>query len=169
MYDSSHSTTRIKISSDLCLHRLTRLNKVIENPVDGVLIENPQVAVRAEVLFQGLQFQAQIVRLVADGDQTEVREAGLGADGRELGHRNADLIARILVRPAFDLGQPGVDPSLRMLVGVFAHGSEYSTGEVVGSRWAVAERQRRQVPELCATCYKLLAKKEKSLMTRPTS
>src|ERR1700761_4389979 len=58
---------------------------VVEDLVDDVLLKDAQVAIGEEVLLEGLQFEAALAGHVADGDAAEVGQAGLGADGGELG------------------------------------------------------------------------------------
>ena len=53
---------------------------VFEYAVDDVLLKDAQVAVLEEVFLQRLQFQAALVGHVADGQDAEVREAGLGTN-----------------------------------------------------------------------------------------
>ena len=55
---------------------------------------------------------------VADGEAAEVGEAGLGADGGELGVVDEDLVGLELVAPGFDGGEFGVEAGGGVVVGV---------------------------------------------------
>src|SRR6202040_47741 len=80
---------------------------VVEDLVDDVFLEDARVAVGEEVLLEGLEFEAAAAGHVADGEAAKVGEAGLGADGGELGVVDEDLVGAELVRPGFDGGKFG--------------------------------------------------------------
>ena len=55
---------------------------------------------------------------VADGEAAEVGQAGLGADGGELGVVDEDLVGLELIGPGFDGGEFGVEAGGGVVVGV---------------------------------------------------
>ena len=91
---------------------------VVEDLVDDVLLKDAQVAIGEEIFLEGLQFEAALAGHVADGDAAEVGQAGLGADGGELGIVDEDLVGFELIAPGFDGGEFGLEASLRVVVGV---------------------------------------------------
>src|SRR5713101_5073698 len=54
---------------------------VAENFVDGVFVEDAEVAIGEEIHFERFELDAIFFGHVLNGDGAEVREAGLGADG----------------------------------------------------------------------------------------
>ena len=58
--------------------------KVIQNSVCNVLIENPLVPERLEIILQGLEFDAFPAGNVGDYDCPEIRLTRFGTNGREL-------------------------------------------------------------------------------------
>ena len=60
------------------------------------------MAVLEQIFLQRLQLQARLAGHVTDGQDTEVGEAGLRADGREFGIVDQDLIGLELVGPGVD-------------------------------------------------------------------
>jgi len=84
---------------------------VFQNPIDGVLVKDTEVAIGEDVVLQRLQFQAEFVGKIMNGDGAEIRQAGARADGGVFGDRDGDLVAPVLVRPGFDGGEFSVDTS----------------------------------------------------------
>ena len=61
-------------------------DEVLQDAVDGILVEDAEIAVGVDVHLQGFEFEAVLVRHVGDADRAEVGQAGLGADGGVLRH-----------------------------------------------------------------------------------
>jgi hypothetical protein len=91
---------------------------VVEDLIDDVFLEDAEVAVGEEVFLEGLEFEAALAGHVADGEAAEVRKAGLGAYGGELGVVDEDLVGAELVLPGFDVGEFGVEAGFGVVVGV---------------------------------------------------
>jgi len=72
--------------------RIASGDEVFENDVDDVLVEDLHVAKRIDVKLQTLQLDTALVRHVGDADFTEVRQARLRADRRELRVADGDLV-----------------------------------------------------------------------------
>src|SRR5688572_24987192 len=66
-------------------------DEVVENLVGHRFVEDAAVAELDEVVLQRFQLDAAVAGNVADPDLTEVGEAGLRADGGELGTADVDL------------------------------------------------------------------------------
>src|SRR5271166_5255497 len=94
---------------------------VLEHFVDGIFIENAQIAIGEQVHFQGLELDAILARLVLNGNDAEVGQAGLGANRRVFGKSSGDDVARKLVGPGFQGRKFSVDSSYGMFIGVIGH------------------------------------------------
>lgn len=68
---------------------LAGLDQVIEDLVGGRLVKNALVSVFEHVVFQGFQLKTGLAGHILDPDLAEVRQARLGAHGREF--RAADV------------------------------------------------------------------------------
>lgn len=75
--------------------RLTTCDKVVENDVGHVFVENPFVSERLKVLLQALQFDARRTSNVADLDRGEVRLPRLGTKAGEFAYV---VLNKIVVR-----------------------------------------------------------------------
>ena len=93
---------------------------VAQEAVDDVFLEDAKVAVGEHVHLEGFEFEAEFVGDVAYDDVAVVREPGARADGGELGQLNFDLVAGVLVFPAFNVRQHGVDTGAGVLVSISA-------------------------------------------------
>ena len=60
------------------------LDQILQNPVDGVFVEDAYIPKALDVKFQRLQFEALFIRHVVDFDDRKIRQAGTGADAGEL-------------------------------------------------------------------------------------
>src|SRR5450755_2637403 len=85
------SSARTKLAFHFRPLRLGGAHHVLQHAIDDVLLKDSQVAISSEVLLQGLQFQAVLVRHIADPEYTEVRQASLGADRSKLRNVDHDL------------------------------------------------------------------------------
>ena len=70
--------------------------------------------------LEGPQFHALLIREVADADRAEVGQAGFRTDGCVFRDLNGNLVILKLVWPGFDLGKPGIDAALGVLVSIGA-------------------------------------------------
>ncbi len=73
-----------------------------------------------------LKLEAALAGHVANGEDAEVGQAGLGANAGQLGVVDLDLIAGKLIAPGFDGGKLEVEAGFRMIFGVTwfcGHGS----------------------------------------------
>jgi hypothetical protein len=92
-----------------------------KDSVDGVFVEDAEVAIGEEIHFQGLELDAGFLGHVLDGDGAEVGEAGFGADGRVFWKARGDDVAGELIGPGFERGQFGMDAGAGVLYGVVGH------------------------------------------------
>ena len=125
--DGGDAAAGAEVADDFGPDGVAGFDDVVEDLVDDVFLEDAEVAVGEEVLLEGLELEAAVAGHVADGEAAEVGEAGLGADGGELGVVDEDLVGAELVRPGFDGGKFGVEAGLRVVVGV-AGGLVIATG-----------------------------------------
>jgi len=91
--------------------RLTRGDQVVENSVDGGLVEDALVAVAEEVVLQCLQLDTRRVGHVLDDDLAEIREPRFGAHRGELGAADVDVVVAFRAR----VGE-GLDGGHRIII-----------------------------------------------------
>src|SRR3972149_1999787 len=94
-----HSAARVELPGYRCPHRMARLDQIVQNAIDGVLIEDAKIAVPENVILQRLQFHAKPVGQVVDCDGPEIRQARLGADGGVFRDGDGDLVIGKLIGP----------------------------------------------------------------------
>src|SRR6267378_3853172 len=111
-----------EFSADDAPLRMDRGDDVVENFVDGVFVEDAEVAISKEIHLEGFELDAIFFGHVLDGDGAEVGEAGLGAYGGVFREARGDDIAGELVGPGFERGQFGIDAGAGVLSGVIGHG-----------------------------------------------
>ena len=97
------------------------LNYITQDAVYSVLVKDPEISIRGEVSLQGFQFEAELIRPIADRDRAEVRQAGLRADRREFRHGDCNVVSGKLIGPAFDGGKFRVNAGPGVLFGVIGH------------------------------------------------
>jgi len=102
--DGGDAAAGAEVADDFGPDGVAGFDYVVEDLVDDVFLEDAEVAVGEEVLLEGLELEAGLAGHVADGDAAKVGEAGLGADGGELGVVDEDLVGFELVAPGFDGG-----------------------------------------------------------------
>src|SRR5579885_1680739 len=103
------ATTGREFAADKAPLRMDRLNNVAQHTIDGVFVEDTEVAVSQQIHLQGFELQAALSRQVANGDDAIVRKAGFRADRRVLGETRGDHVAGKLIRPGFERRKLGVD------------------------------------------------------------
>ena len=91
---------------------------VLEDLIDDVFLEDAEVAIGEEIFLPGFELKAALAGHVAELDDAEVGESGLGADGGELGIVDEDFVGRELILPGFDGGKREVEAGFGVLVGV---------------------------------------------------
>src|SRR5262249_46351584 len=69
-----------KLAPHLRPCRLRPLHYVLEDLVDHVFLENPEVAVALQIFLQRLQFKTELVWHVLNLEHAEIRQPGLGAN-----------------------------------------------------------------------------------------
>jgi len=69
--------------------------------IDGVFIEDAEIAVAMHIDFERFEFEAMLIRHVGEVDGSEIRQAGLGANGGVFGDFNGDDVPRVLIGPGF--------------------------------------------------------------------
>src|ERR1700678_478742 len=116
--DGGDAAAGAAVADDFYPDRIAGFDDVVENLVDDVLLEDAEVAIGEEILFEGLEFEAGLAGHVADGEAAEVGQAGLGADGGELGVVDEDLVGAELIAPGFDGREFGVEAGFGVVVGV---------------------------------------------------
>src|SRR5712692_2788314 len=60
--------------------RLGGFHDVAQDAVDSVFVKDSEAAIRQQIHFQGLQLEAEFLRLILNRDGAVVRKPGLGAD-----------------------------------------------------------------------------------------
>jgi hypothetical protein len=73
----------IEIALDMAFERIASCHKILQNPVDGVLVEDLHVAERIDIELERFQLYAAAVGHVTNVDSGEIGEIGERADGRE--------------------------------------------------------------------------------------
>src|ERR1019366_10348150 len=123
--DRCHARTQAAPRGKFTCHRSAlrpaSLHDVPQKAVHHVLLKNSQFAIRQRVHLERFQFEAQLVRDVADRDGPKVGKRGLRAYRGELGNRDLNLVTRELIRPRLNRRQRGIDTRRRMFVGVSFH------------------------------------------------
>ena len=99
----SNPASRIKLSYDGCFHGLTGRNHILEDAIDGVLVEYSQVPVGQKIHLQGLKLHTRFFGDVTDGDSPNIRKSGLRTDGSELRNLDLYLIVGKLIRKNLDV------------------------------------------------------------------
>jgi hypothetical protein len=117
-HNRGNSAARTKVAFHFCPHWTSPTDNILEHLIDNIFLEDSETAVGLQIFFQGFQFEAALLRHVADGDHTKVRQAGFGTDGSELWIVDHDLVTGKLVCPGFDLRELGVQSGLGVLLGV---------------------------------------------------
>ena len=103
-----------KGTSDFGPNRMARVDDVLEDAVDGILIEDAEISVRVDIHFECLELKAFFVRHVVERDGAEIGQIGFGTDRRVFGNLNRDLVAFILIGKGFNSRQRSSNTTLRM-------------------------------------------------------
>ena len=98
--------------------RLAGFDDVGQNLVDGIFVEDANIAVGMNIDFERFEFDAGLIWNVGELDGSKIRKAGLWANGGVFWNVNGNLITRILVRPGFQFRQFCRQSAFRMLFGV---------------------------------------------------
>jgi hypothetical protein len=117
-YDGRDATARAEVAYDFGPDGVSSFDYVIENLIDDVFLEDAEVAIDEEILFERLQLHTLLARHVTDGQAAEVGQAGFGTDAGELGVVDEDLVSLELVLPSFDGGELDVEAGFCVVVGV---------------------------------------------------
>src|SRR5580704_8537777 len=83
-----HTSSRRELPDERRFHRLAGLHHIAQKPVHHVLLEDSQVAIGEHIHLERLQLQTQFIRDIAQREFAMIRQAGLGANGRELRRRH---------------------------------------------------------------------------------
>src|SRR5436853_7760827 len=105
LYHAAQSPAGSKFSSDSGPYRAASFYNILEDPIDGVLVEDAEVAIGMDVHLQRFEFEAFLVRHVPYCNSSKIRKCSLGADGRVLRNFDGDLIALILIGERFNFRQ----------------------------------------------------------------
>src|SRR5258708_1120696 len=108
-----------------------RLNDVFQHLVHDVFLKDAEIAVTEEILLERFQFEAFVTGHVTNGEDAEVGESGLGANGGHFGVVYQDFIAGKLILPDFNGREVEIEASLGVVVGVAplcCHGSIVKNG-----------------------------------------
>ena len=98
--------------------RIARFHYVFKDLVDDVFLEDSEVAVAEEIFLERFELEAACAGHVADRERAEVGQAGLGANGGQLGIVDDDFITGKLVLPGLDLRKLKVESGLGVIVGI---------------------------------------------------
>src|SRR5581483_3509204 len=109
---------RPKVPLHLRPHRVGRLHHVVQHLVHNVLLEDPQIAVREQVLLQRLQLQTPLARHIPDQQRAKVRQPRLRAHARKLRVIDQNLVLGKLIPPGLNRRKLSIQPRLRMVVGI---------------------------------------------------
>src|SRR4030042_4221990 len=112
------SSSWIELPRDRRPDRTAGPDDILEDAVDDILIEYAQVPVAQDVVLQGLELQAGILGNIADGDQPEIGQARLGAEGGELRNLDFDLVAGKVVGKCGQARQPGLQAGFGLVLSV---------------------------------------------------
>ena len=121
MNGALHASSDIEVARDRGPNRSRRFDKISEDPVDGVFVKDPQIPIGEDIIFEGFQFYAPLIRHVVNGDDPEIGETCLGTDGGELGDGDRDLVALELIFEAVDPRKPSIHSGAGMLFRVSRH------------------------------------------------
>ena len=100
--NSGDSAAGTEVADDFGPDGIAGFNDIVEDLIDDVFLKDAEVTIGEEIFLEGFELEAGLAGHVADGDATEVGQAGLGTDGGELGVVDQDLVG-------FELIAPGVD------------------------------------------------------------
>jgi hypothetical protein len=92
-------------------HRIAGLHHVFKNLVHDVFLKDAEIPVAEQILFERFQLQTALARHVADGQNAEVGQAGLGADRGQLRIVDLNLVSGKLVLPGLDGGKAKSRPA----------------------------------------------------------
>ena len=123
-----------EISLDLRPDGLRPADDIFEHLVDDVFLEDSEIAVGLQILFQRLQLQAIFRGHVADGEDAEIRQAGLGANRGELGIIYDNFVTLKLVGPSLNLRKLGVESGGRVFRRVTRFCHRFNLNDDRGSR-----------------------------------
>ena len=84
---------------------LAGLHDVVQNAIDGIFVKDTQVAVGIHIHLERFQFEAFFIWHVMNGNGSEIRQGGLGADGGIFRNLDRDLIAFVLIGERLDIRQ----------------------------------------------------------------
>src|SRR6266849_7820750 len=101
--------------------RLGGFHDIAQDAVDSVFVKDSEAAIPQQIHFQGLQLEAEFLRLILNGDGAVVRKPGLGADRSVFGKARGDGIAGELVGPGLEARQPRMNPGAGVFGGVIRH------------------------------------------------
>jgi hypothetical protein len=137
--DCRNAAAGAEVSFDVGPNGIAGLHNVFEDLVDDILLEDAEIAVGEEIFLPRLEFEAALTRHVAELDDAEVGQSGLGTDRGKLGIVDEDFVGRELVLPGFDRGKGEVEAGLGVLVGVARDGGfgDRNHIDIVGQRCAV--------------------------------
>src|SRR5215813_8774941 len=95
-----------------------RSRYIFQNLVDNVLLKNPKVAVVQQILFERLQFQAELGRHIANFQRAKIGQPGFRTNRSKLRNINQDLVGGKLVGPGINFREAVVQPGFCMIFGV---------------------------------------------------
>lgn len=94
----------------------------MKDAVHGIFVINADVSIGVDIHFERLELEAGLVRLVVKGNRAEVRQIGLGADGRVFRNDDRDLVSLVLIGERFDVRQYGGNSTFGMTLVVAEFG-----------------------------------------------
>jgi len=97
---------------------LAGFDEVRQNLVDGVFIEDAEIPVSMDIIFERFEFNAGLIWYVGELDGPEIRQACLWANGGIFWNFNGNAVSGILVGPGFQSRELGCQTAFGMLFGV---------------------------------------------------
>ncbi len=77
---------------------------IVKDSVDGIFIEDAEIAVGMDIHFERFQLKAFFVGHIVQRNGSEVRQVGFGANRGVFGDLNRNFVSLILVRESLDVG-----------------------------------------------------------------
>src|ERR1700732_4469944 len=101
--------------------------KIAQHAIYRILVKNPEIAVSQQIHLDGLQFQAELFRLVLECNRAVIGQAGFGTDGGVLRKSNSDFVTGEMVGPGLQFWKLGIHTAARMNGSIVGHQNSFLT------------------------------------------